>query len=61
MTIIVGAAIVLTWVAVTFLTGYIGRCNNRGNDGFVLGGILGLLGLLVLVATICLDNHTRST
>ena len=58
MIYIIIAASVLTWVAVTFLTGYIGQVNGRGNDGFILGGILGLLGLLVLVAGISLDNHT---
>ena len=57
MIIITGTAIILAWVAVTFLTGYIGRVNGRGNDGFILGGLLGLAGLLILAAGIALDGH----
>ena len=56
MIIVIAFLALLVWVAVTFLAGYIGRVNRRGNDGFWLGGILGLLGLMILGVTLALDG-----
>jgi protein-S-isoprenylcysteine O-methyltransferase Ste14 len=56
MIIVVALLALLVWVAVTFLSGYIGRINRRGNDGFWLGGILGFLGLIILGVTLVLDG-----
>jgi hypothetical protein len=43
------AVIILFWAAITGLTGAIGRDYGRGNDGYWLGGLLGLLGLGILL------------
>ena len=56
MIIVIALLGLLLWVAVTFLTGYIGRVNGRKNDDFWLSGILGLLGLMILGVTLALDG-----
>lgn len=53
ITALILIASLILWVAVTFLSGYIGRVNGRGN-------VLGLLGLAILGITIGLDYRSQS-